>query len=138
MIGEFTATQELHVWPMACIVCGAQDRPQADTGVEKYVGSNPGRIYLCRLCTEKSARVLGMVEGDEMAKLKDASTLLAEREMALRKREETIKKLTLACEDAGKQIAALAEERDYLEGRVKQLTAAIKEQAQADLSLVGE
>lgn len=109
-------------WPARC-VCGAQQGPMVDTGIDSVGYGNrvadPGRIYLCRLCVTRAGRALGLVKGEEMTRLQDAADGLAQAAKEIEERQQMIKTLT---ESAGEREAKLNTQREYIESLQAELT----------------
>lgn len=86
-------------FPRQC-VCGAQKGPIVATGLSyrtAAVGTPleaSGQIYLCRLCTTRAARVLGLIKGEEHERLQNAADELAEAQRQIDERQAIIERLT--------------------------------------------
>lgn len=92
-------TGYLQDYPQQCI-CGSQKGPMVATGltyrVAQGVGAEAaGQVYLCRMCTTRAARALGLVEGDEHERLQNAADELATAEQEIATRQEIIDQQTV-------------------------------------------
>lgn len=117
---EFMKVDAPTLWPAMCI-CGAQKGPLVDTMIEKpgYGGRiDPGRIYLCRLCVTRSARVLGLVKGDEMTRLQDAADELAQQQREATERQEIIDRMTRTAGEREQKLQALEAYIEQLQGEL--------------------
>lgn len=68
--------------PNGCIRCSSQKGPIWEGGV---VTAMELTLYVCRTCAEAIALEYGLVEGDEMDRLRDAAAELAQRDAEARK-----------------------------------------------------
>ena len=104
-------------FPSLCI-CGSQKGPMVDTFLDK---PGYGRIYLCRVCTGRAARALGLVKGEEMERLTHAAEQLAQAETEIADRQSLLEKLT----------KSLAERDQKIQGQqayIETLTADVTQQ----------
>jgi hypothetical protein len=130
---EFIRVDPAPIWPHRCVACLSY-RALADSHVEieQY-----GRVYVCKLCASRFARVFGLVKGDEQTVLMNADTRLTQLEKQLvdsdQRREEAYGNLPAA----EIQIAELEAELEHATGRLTQLTETMRAKATEELALVG-
>lgn len=91
------------LWPCACIFCGSQKGPQADTGVER----NGEHIYACKRCVMTLSGAFGFVKGEKMEELSRAVDELAARDRQIGAHAERIEVLTSELGDARRRGEAL-------------------------------
>src|SRR5215471_8241027 len=110
---EFTKSEHgseghLAQFPSMCL-CGSQKGPIVDTYMDK---PGYGRVYLCRLCTTRAARALGLVKGAEMERLEKAADELAQAEKEVSERQALIEKLTKSLAEKEQKISG---QQSYIE-----------------------
>src|SRR5215831_20063489 len=98
-------------------VCGSQKGPIVDTYMDK---PGYGRVYLCRLCTTRSARALGLVKGEEMERLQKAADELAQAEKEVTDRQALIEQLTRSLAERDQKIQG---QQAYIETLTKDVTS---------------
>jgi hypothetical protein len=133
---EFIVVDHPTVYPNACFVCGAGKGPMVDTHVEKPVAGGDQHLYLCRLCVTRAARVLGLVKGEKMDELLQASVALEakqaklaglETELTAAKMEAagaraTMKAQKVQLQDQSGRMQAMAHLSTELERQIRELT----------------
>ena len=130
---EFIRIDPAPIWPHRCASCQSY-KALADTHVEI---PGYGRLYLCKLCASRLARVFGLVKGNEMDELMNADGRLRQAEKELAERDELLERLRTEGTQWSARAAQLEEERDQLAGRIEQLEATIRTEAEMQLALVG-
>jgi hypothetical protein len=104
-------------FPGMCL-CGSQKGPMVDTFMDK---PGYGRVYLCRLCTSRAARALGLVKGDEHTRLGNIQDLLEQAESEVSERDLLIKKMTKTGAERDLTIASLRSYIDTLQAEISQM-----------------
>lgn len=110
-------------FPHNCRACtGVKDL--IDTFAEDQVG----RVYLCRLCITRGARVFGLVKGNRHTELERADELLSASTKESERQREQIERMTAELSARAQRISqleALAEQmrqkdkqRQYMAGQV--------------------
>jgi len=95
-------------FPQMC-VCGSQKPPVVDTYMDK---PGYGRGYLCRMCTTRAARALGLVKGDEHTRLANIQDLLAQAQVDVTERDRLIEKMP---KTGAERDQTIANQRGYIE-----------------------
>ena len=104
-------------FPSMCL-CGSQKPPVVDTFMDK---PGYGRVYLCRLCTTRAARALGLVKGDEHTRLGNIQDLLAKAETDVSERDLLIQKMTKTGAERDLTIGSLRSYIDTLQAEISQM-----------------
>ena len=104
-------------FPSMC-VCGSQKPPIVDTFMDK---PGYGRVYLCRLCTTRAARTLGLVKGDEHTRLANVQDLLTQAESEVSERDRLIEKMTKTGAERDQTIANQRGYIDTLQAEISQM-----------------
>lgn len=73
---EFTAIPNAVNWPAVCVCCTSQTGPFVDTHRD---APGYGHVYVCAMCAERAARVLGFFDPLEQARV-DLGKALAAKE----------------------------------------------------------
>lgn len=120
--------------PGQCI-CGSQKGPFVDMQREIPVH---GRVYLCRICVARVARVAGLAKGKRMDELMAASEVLEAKQHELAEQQ----KLTLRALDKASEYERQRDEQkkraEEAEGKLEQmqhLLAGLREQAATTAAL---
>ena len=87
---EYMLVETATIFPMTC-VCGSAKGPLVDTMIENPVG----RVYLCKLCARRAARLYGFAPGKRLDELADAETTLQAKEDEIAKLVAAIEELRL-------------------------------------------
>jgi hypothetical protein len=104
-VSEFAYVQHPAVYPQCCVICQGSNGPLVDT-----FGQNAlGRIYICGLCVKRSARALGLIEGDRMEQLLNHGALLDQAAKELTEREELVNRQATDLAAQTRKIEALEE-----------------------------
>jgi hypothetical protein len=104
-------------FPSMCL-CGSQSPPVVDTFMDK---PGYGRVYLCRLCTTRAARALGLVKGDEHTRLGNIQDLLAHAEGEIGERDRLIEKMTKTGAERDLTIGSLRSYIETLQAEISQM-----------------
>lgn len=104
-------------FPSMCL-CGSQKPPLVDTYMDK---PGYGRVYLCRLCTQRAARALGLVKGDEHTRLGDVQDLLDQAEREIDERDRLIEKMTASAAAKDQSIAGMKGYIETLTNEISQM-----------------
>jgi hypothetical protein len=112
-----SGTELLAQFPQMC-VCGSQKPPVVDTYLDK---PHYGRVYLCRMCTTRAARALGLVKGDEHTRLGNIQDLLAQAESEIGERDRLIEKMTKTGAERDQTIANQRGYIDTLQAEISQM-----------------
>ena len=104
-------------FPGMCL-CGSQRPPMVDTYMDK---PGYGRVYLCRLCTTRAARALGLVKGDEHTRLGNIQDLLTQAESEVGERDRLIEKMTRTGAERDQTIANQRGYIDTLQAEISQM-----------------
>ena len=73
---EYQIVDHASMFPMNCSICQSQKGPFVDTFAENPVG----RIYICKSCARRAARIFGFAPGKKLDELQDASVLLEQKD----------------------------------------------------------
>lgn len=132
---EFISVDHPALFPQACVACLSQKGPLVDTHAER---PGFGHIYICDSCAKSIARIRGYAPGAKLDELEAASRAVtaARRELILK--SEKIDSLTARLHDAGVEKAQDIEQIEFLVGRVQQLEAALRQEAESALAAVGD
>lgn len=120
-------------FPHACVQCRGATGPLVDTHVET-AGSL--RVYVCASCVAANARALGMAAGDEQAALLQAVEHDTETQKKLGRVTKQRARLLEDITGKDKTIGELAVQLEWADGRIKQLEALIRSDAEASLAVV--
>jgi hypothetical protein len=104
-------------FPQMC-VCGSQKGPTVDTAMDL---PGYGRVYLCRMCTTRAARALGLVKGDEHTRLEQAADGLAQARAEIDQRDALIKRMTKTGAERDGQVASLRGYIETLQAEISQM-----------------
>ena len=102
-------------FPSMCL-CGSQKGPIVDTFMDK---PGYGRVYLCRQCTSRAARALGLVKGDEHTRLSNVADELAQADREITERQALIEKLTKSLAEKDQKIQG---QTNYIETLTKDVS----------------
>ena len=102
---EFTKSDHgseghLSQFPGQCL-CGSQKGTIVDTYLDL---PGYGRVYLCRLCTSRAARALGLIKGDEHTRLANVAEELEQAAKEISDRQRLIERLTKSNADKEQKI----------------------------------
>jgi len=104
-------------FPSMCL-CGSQSPPVVDTFMDK---PGYGRVYLCRMCTTRAARALGLVKGDEHTRLANIQDLLGQAETEIGERDRLIEKMTKTGAERDLTIGSLRSYIETLQAEISQM-----------------
>lgn len=76
---EFVVVDYPAIKPQRCVACNSSTGPLVDTLAEQW----GDRIYLCKLCVKRSAKLLGFVRGDKADQLDNAMEVVAAKDSEL-------------------------------------------------------
>lgn len=120
------------IWPRMCACCTNQRGTMVDT-FREILGY--GRVYVCARCITNQARLLGLIEGEQMVELVNQGDLIDQLKRQVRgldkrvvNRDEKLKSATTRYETAEAEV-------ERLTGRVAQLEQLVRADAEAALSL---
>jgi hypothetical protein len=112
---EHGSEGHLAQFPSMCL-CGSQRGPIVDTFMDK---PGYGRVYLCRLCTSRAARALGLIKGDEHTRLFNVADELEQAGKEISDRQKLIEKLTKSLAEKEQKISG---QQSYIETLTSDVT----------------
>lgn len=134
---EFIPLDHPIAFPHYCIACGGgQQGPVLDT--HREVGGL--RVYLCRECVKRSARIFGFTAGERLDELAAAAGSLEEKERELAQIRFQLSEANDVIWNQGQYLHVANDEVEGLQARVNQLETTIRETAvvsQQHMSLIG-
>lgn len=113
---EFTLTGTGPIFPHCCIACNSQ-HDLIDTMSETAIG----RVYFCKSCARRCARIFGFSPGKKLDELQNASEILVRKEAEQEKLLEEITGLRMECGTERKTVKDLQGRLQYAEGRLQQI-----------------
>ena len=129
---DFIRVETAPFFPHNCRACQS-GKDLIDTHAEDHVG----RVYLCRMCIERGARVYGMIEGNRHQQLMQADTLLLAANRALEQNQDAIQALEGQVDVLDNEYVAAVEELANARQRIEQLESAQLAFADQARALVG-
>lgn len=128
---EYQRVEAAVVYPQSCVLCTATKGPFVDTFADRW----GERLYVCRMCTQRLGRALGIVKGDKHEELLRSAELLAEKDREIAMRQQQQDELRQVNGQLRAQEKELRAELQAARGRIEQVShlAAIVERNTAEL-----
>ena len=124
-------------WPNAC-VCGSVDGPFVDLEIDRPIAGRDSRLYLCQRCGKGAAREFGFAKGKRMDELAEADKKLHVAQQQIDRQDAANAEYEATILARDQRIEALVETNTAQAERIAQLVAALKDEAKALTSVVGE
>lgn len=120
---EFIAIESPVHFPQACVACGSQKGPIADTHRDL---PGYGHVYVCESCAKTFARIFGYADGKRLDELENASKLVVERERDIENLSRELSAARIDLHNEQHQVADLAMKLRDAENRCASLQAAMR------------
>ena len=117
-----------------CVTCDGQAGPMGWVRGRELRGW--GDVYVCAGCWESLGRALGTLEGDAQTEVLGNAKLLAQRDKELATANKRIAKQDEQLKTVSKERDTFAKECEWAVGRVEQLEAALRQDAERLLAEV--